>query len=363
VSERVPDSLIERARAVPMPQLVARDRPLKRVGSVWVALCPVHREKTPSFTVWPDHAHCFGCGWTGDPIAYLRLTKSLDFAAAVSELAGNTHTTRESEGRPAGSPISKISRSESAFGGQHGDAPEPSQFATKFPAVGEPAPEIRRLISRLWSGATDPSIARVYLRSRGLPCEPLSEALRGHSAVWCSETRDYRPCVLAAVHASDGRLVALQRIYTRTVYIANAEPDARPLDLATRKKSLGQLGDGAVRLHTAGDRLGLAEGVESASAAGRMYRRPTWAVLGAARYGRPAQRKERPDGSHYRVEERSPSVWIPPGVTDLLIFGDRDGGVGEEAALWAAHWWRRQGLAARAIFPPPGIKDFADALG
>ena len=33
----------------------------------WVGLCPLHKEKSPSFYVFPDaRYHCFGCGAHGD---------------------------------------------------------------------------------------------------------------------------------------------------------------------------------------------------------------------------------------------------------------------------------------------------------
>jgi hypothetical protein len=55
-------------------------------GGHSVALCPFHSEQTPSFTVWPDHYNCFGCGAHGDVIeAAMRLGK-LSFRAAVDRL-------------------------------------------------------------------------------------------------------------------------------------------------------------------------------------------------------------------------------------------------------------------------------------
>src|SRR5215469_11889892 len=54
----IPAAAVEAARMVPMPQLVARDRPVKRSGAHYFALCPAHADKTPSFCVYPDHAFC-----------------------------------------------------------------------------------------------------------------------------------------------------------------------------------------------------------------------------------------------------------------------------------------------------------------
>ena len=63
--------------------------PLKRTGSTFKALCPFHREKTPSFNVHPAKQifHCFGCGIGGDIIKFWMLHERLDFRSAVENLA------------------------------------------------------------------------------------------------------------------------------------------------------------------------------------------------------------------------------------------------------------------------------------
>lgn len=62
---------------------------VQRRGSRAVALCPFHKEKTPSFNInseWQTY-HCFGCGASGDVFRFLMEYEGLDFTTAVKTLA------------------------------------------------------------------------------------------------------------------------------------------------------------------------------------------------------------------------------------------------------------------------------------
>jgi DNA primase len=63
--------------------------PLKRAGANWVALCPFHKEKTPSFNVHPAKQifHCFGCHKGGDVFTFVKEYENIGFADAVRRLA------------------------------------------------------------------------------------------------------------------------------------------------------------------------------------------------------------------------------------------------------------------------------------
>jgi len=69
-------------------------------------LCPLHDEKTPSFTVRPSVGawHCFGCGEGGDVISFVQKVEHLTFSEAVERLAGKLglQLRYEDGGRPAG---------------------------------------------------------------------------------------------------------------------------------------------------------------------------------------------------------------------------------------------------------------------
>lgn len=63
--------------------------PLKRAGTSLRALCPFHREKSPSFHVNPARQsyHCFGCGAGGGVLRFVMDYEHLDFPSAVRKLA------------------------------------------------------------------------------------------------------------------------------------------------------------------------------------------------------------------------------------------------------------------------------------
>ena len=82
-----PDRLAAIKTRVPMAALLAEDIPLQRAGREYVALCPFHSERTPSFRIYPDgHGYCFGCGWYGDQIRWLMEYRHLGFLGAVQHL-------------------------------------------------------------------------------------------------------------------------------------------------------------------------------------------------------------------------------------------------------------------------------------
>ncbi|MFC0387791.1 DNA primase [Muricoccus vinaceus] len=85
----LPPNFLDELRArTPLAPLIGRRVRLARNGRQWKGCCPFHNEKTPSFYVYDDHYHCFGCGQHGDAIGFTMATEGLAFREAIERLAG-----------------------------------------------------------------------------------------------------------------------------------------------------------------------------------------------------------------------------------------------------------------------------------
>ena len=103
VDALIPNDFIQTLLSrVDIVEVVDRLVPLKKAGANYVACCPFHGEKTPSFTVSPTKQfyHCFGCGAHGTAIGFLMEYSQKSFPEAVEELA-----------RDAGLTVPRVERS------------------------------------------------------------------------------------------------------------------------------------------------------------------------------------------------------------------------------------------------------------
>src|ERR1700710_3281910 len=71
----------------PIATVIGRTVKLARSGRERKGCCPFHGEKTPSFYVYDDHYHCFGCGVHGDAITFVMQSLGIGFPEAVEQLA------------------------------------------------------------------------------------------------------------------------------------------------------------------------------------------------------------------------------------------------------------------------------------
>lgn len=80
------NELLERCDIV---EVIQTHLSLRKRGANFLACCPFHNEKTPSFTVSPSKQfyHCFGCGVSGNAITFLMEYDRLSFVEAIETLA------------------------------------------------------------------------------------------------------------------------------------------------------------------------------------------------------------------------------------------------------------------------------------
>jgi DNA primase len=94
---------LERIRAASdIVDVIGSCLPLKKAGANFTALCPFHKEKTPSFNVNPHRQifHCFGCHKGGDVFTFVKEFENIGFVDAVRRLAERAKIPLEFDSRP-----------------------------------------------------------------------------------------------------------------------------------------------------------------------------------------------------------------------------------------------------------------------
>lgn len=87
---KIPAETIQKAK-LGIVNTISQYVELKKKGSEFVACCPFHSEKTPSFTVTPhkEAFFCFGCGVSGDATDFVMQFEGVGFREAVQRIVGN----------------------------------------------------------------------------------------------------------------------------------------------------------------------------------------------------------------------------------------------------------------------------------
>jgi DNA primase len=157
----IPEDVINRVRdGVDIVELVSRYISLKKAGSSFKALCPFHKEKTPSFNVSASRQtfHCFGCGKGGNVFHFLMEMDRLPFPEAVRALA-----------REAGIDIPETRRGPD---GDEGSSDRDSVYSANRRAADFFA---RRL------AADEGQTAREYIQNRGISDEMVERCCLGYA--------------------------------------------------------------------------------------------------------------------------------------------------------------------------------------
>lgn len=128
---------------------------LRRQGSSYVACCPFHNEKTPSFVVTPSKGiyKCFGCGKSGTAVGFVMEEEKCSFPDALRYLAKKYNIEIREEEESA-ETIAKRQRHETLL--------QVSEFAQKFFVSSLDTPEGK-------------SVAMAYFHQRGLQDDTIAK--------------------------------------------------------------------------------------------------------------------------------------------------------------------------------------------
>lgn len=158
----LPPNFLDELRArTPITALIGRSVRLTRSGRESKGCCPFHGEKTPSFYVYDDHYHCFGCGEHGDAISFVMKSTGAGFMEAVETLAAES-----------GLEVPKAS-------------PQAAEAEQKRTGIAEVL-EAAGLVYHDWLFAPQGKSALEYLRSRGLS----DATIRKFELGWSGEGRN-----------------------------------------------------------------------------------------------------------------------------------------------------------------------------
>jgi len=155
---RIPQQFIDELMTrVDIVDVIDSHVPLRKKGKDYMACCPFHNEKTPSFSVSREKQfyYCFGCGASGTALGFLMDYEHMDFLEAVSELAAGV-----------GMEVPKLEAGPSTHGEGHADDTRPL-----YGLMVEAAAFFRRQL-REHPQATH---AIDYLKQRGLSGEIAAE--------------------------------------------------------------------------------------------------------------------------------------------------------------------------------------------
>ncbi len=80
---------LENVKNLDIVEVISSFLNVERKGSNYIASCPFHDEKTPSFIISPSKQiyHCFGCGAKGDSIQFVMDYKQVTFVEAIQLMA------------------------------------------------------------------------------------------------------------------------------------------------------------------------------------------------------------------------------------------------------------------------------------
>ena len=179
---------------------------LRKRGANYLACCPFHNEKTPSFSVSPSKGiyKCFGCGKSGTAVGFIMEHESLSYVEALKYLAKKYHI-EVVEKEESAEDIAKRQKHESLL--------LVSEYAGKFFQESVYTPEGQAIAYQYFRsrGLEDETIRKYGLGWAPLGRKALTEAARaaGYKEEFLVETG-------LSIRYDDGRLV--DRFYDRVMF-------------------------------------------------------------------------------------------------------------------------------------------------
>ncbi len=287
----------------PVSSVVGAITKLHRAGREWKACCPIHADRSPSFTIYAGDQrwHCFGCGDGGDVLDFVRKVHGVGLRDAAAMLTG------------ANLPVVSMPRL---------DKPTDADRDTIGEAVS------------IWrnAGPISGTPAERYLRNRGISIG-LPDCLR--FSMLRLGRREPLPVLVALVAGPDDIPCGVQRIFLTD--------DGRKADLPDGKVkfSLGRIRGGAIRLAPgAVSGMILSGSVEDGLSLMEIEGRAVWAAPG---------------------EEMLAGMMLPDPVRSVVIGADNDE-AGRRFAAKARDKFMSEGRMVRVILPTNGAKDFNQEL-
>lgn len=265
-----------------------------------VGLCPFHHERTPSFTLYNDHFHCFGCGAHGDVIDFLMAIKNIGYGEALSILDGGF--------------VQLASHRATA---QQVIVPDPAKIEAA---------------QAIWHSA-DPiagTPAEKYLRGRGISL-PLPVTVRYSPLPW---GRKMHPALVGCVSGADGAVQAVHRIFLKE------DGTKAVLSGGNVKFSLGSVSGGAIRLGQPATEIVVCAGIEDGLSLMQMLGLPVWASTG---------------------DTNLPTISLPEQIESVVVAHDADES-GLRAAEKTANRLVFEGRRVRLFPPRDGFKDHNEEL-
>jgi putative DNA primase/helicase len=272
----------------------------KRSGGGWIACCPAHDDRHPSFSITEKDGRCLIYCHAGCPQErVIDALRDLGFWQYDQE-----------------APLKSLKQLP----------------VTPTPLVADDQARISRAI-KIWQNSqpAEGTLVAKYLRSRGLYL-PVPATLR-FAPNYRHKTGSSYPCMVALVtRGTDRKPLGIHRTFLAKDGIGKA-----PIE--PNKMMLGPCSGGAVRLAKADESIMIGEGIETTLSAMLATKIPAWAALSVS--------------GMRRLE-------LPLNIQNVTILCDADP-AGESAAEEFARRLSQEGRRVRTAHPPKGF-DFNDLL-